>query len=71
MMKRGLASLLGLATLGTVAVTTAAPAQEAVSDCPAGYFCAWTQQNAQGSMLKTASSGSTPAPPPAPSGPAN
>ncbi|MFD3663475.1 FG-GAP-like repeat-containing protein [Streptomyces sp. NPDC058659] len=53
MMKRGLASLLGLATLGTVAVTTAAPAQAAVSDCPAGYFCAWTQEDAKGSMLKT------------------
>ncbi|MFI6417794.1 FG-GAP-like repeat-containing protein [Streptomyces sp. NPDC050842] len=52
-MKRGLASLLGLATLGTVAVTTAAPAQAAVSDCPAGYFCAWTQEDAKGSMLKT------------------
>ncbi|MFJ2933970.1 FG-GAP-like repeat-containing protein [Streptomyces sp. NPDC087219] len=52
-MKRGLASLLGLATLGTVAVATAAPAQAAVSDCPAGYFCAWTQENAKGSMLKT------------------
>ncbi|MEU7069548.1 FG-GAP-like repeat-containing protein [Streptomyces narbonensis] len=53
LMKRGLASLLGLATLGTVAVATAAPAQAAVSDCPAGYFCAWTQEDAKGSMLKT------------------
>ncbi|MEU3690198.1 FG-GAP-like repeat-containing protein [Streptomyces narbonensis] len=53
MIKRGLASLLGLATLGSVAVATAAPAQAAVSDCPAGYFCAWTQEDAKGSMLKT------------------
>ncbi|MFE5915147.1 FG-GAP-like repeat-containing protein [Streptomyces wedmorensis] len=53
MIKRGLASLLSLATLGGLAVATASPAQAAVSDCPAGYFCAWTQENAEGSMLKT------------------
>ncbi|MER5962356.1 FG-GAP-like repeat-containing protein [Streptomyces sp. NPDC002057] len=53
LIKRGLASLLGLASLGAVAVGTAAPAQAAVGDCPKGYFCAWTQENARGSMLKT------------------
>ncbi|MFB7514937.1 FG-GAP-like repeat-containing protein [Streptomyces sp. NPDC056144] len=51
--KRGLASLLTAATLGTLAVATASPAQAAVDDCPAGYFCAWTQEDAKGAMFKT------------------
>ncbi|MEU3481151.1 FG-GAP-like repeat-containing protein [Streptomyces sp. NPDC033754] len=51
--KRGLASVLGLATLGVLGVTTAAPAQAAVSDCPSGYFCAWKTDNATGTMFKT------------------
>ncbi|MEU5215837.1 FG-GAP-like repeat-containing protein [Streptomyces sp. NPDC020807] len=50
---RALASLLGLATLGTLAVATASPAQAAVGDCPQGYFCAWTQEGAKGAMFKT------------------
>ncbi|MFF8375238.1 FG-GAP-like repeat-containing protein [Streptomyces sp. NPDC015661] len=52
-MKRGLASLLGLATLGVLGAATAAPAQAASSDCPRGYFCAWKSDNATGTMFKT------------------
>ncbi|MFF6833048.1 FG-GAP-like repeat-containing protein [Streptomyces sp. NPDC012438] len=61
-MKRGLASLLGLAALGTVAVTTAAPARAAVGDCPKGYFCAWTQEDAKGTMFKTKTNMPAPGP---------
>ncbi|WP_314612210.1 FG-GAP-like repeat-containing protein [Streptomyces stackebrandtii] len=57
--KRGLASVLGLATLGVLGVTTAAPAQAAVSDCPSGYFCAWKTDNATGTMFKTNESAAT------------
>ncbi|MFF5451220.1 FG-GAP-like repeat-containing protein [Streptomyces sp. NPDC012950] len=60
--KRGLASLLGLATLGAVAVATAAPAQAAVGDCPKGYFCAWTQEDARGTMFKTKTNMPAPGP---------
>ncbi|MFD8008928.1 FG-GAP-like repeat-containing protein [Streptomyces sp. NPDC058955] len=52
-LRRSLASLLGTVTLGVAGLAGAAPAQAAVSDCPSGYFCAWTQENAQGTMLKT------------------
>ncbi|NML50165.1 ATP/GTP-binding protein [Streptomyces sp. R302] len=51
--RRSLASLLGTVTLGVAGLAGAAPAQAAVSDCPSGYFCAWTQENAQGTMFKT------------------
>ncbi|MFE5792169.1 FG-GAP-like repeat-containing protein [Streptomyces sp. NPDC056503] len=51
--RRSLASLLGAVTLGAAGLAGAAPAQAAVSDCPAGYFCAWTKEDAQGTMLKT------------------
>ncbi|MEU3429597.1 FG-GAP-like repeat-containing protein [Streptomyces gardneri] len=57
--KRGLASVLGLATLGVLGVTTAAPAQAAVSDCPSGYFCAWKTDNTTGTMFKTSESKAT------------
>ncbi|MGW4053247.1 FG-GAP-like repeat-containing protein [Streptomyces sp. NPDC004779] len=52
-MKRGLASLLGLAALGALGTATAAPAQAAASDCPKGYFCAWKTDDATGPMFKT------------------
>ncbi|MFD6761152.1 FG-GAP-like repeat-containing protein [Streptomyces roseolus] len=55
-MRRALASLLGLATLGALGVATAAPAQAEPSDCPKGYFCAWTTAHATGTMLKTTTS---------------
>ncbi|MEU2547309.1 FG-GAP-like repeat-containing protein [Streptomyces roseolus] len=55
-MRRGLATLLGLATLGALGVATAAPAQAEPSDCPKGYFCAWTTAHATGTMLKTTTS---------------
>ncbi|WP_043230345.1 FG-GAP-like repeat-containing protein [Streptomyces sp. NRRL F-5193] len=58
-MRRGLASLLGLATLGALGVATAAPAQAEPSDCPKGYFCAWTTAHATGTMLKTTKSMAT------------
>ncbi|MER8035706.1 FG-GAP-like repeat-containing protein [Streptomyces hydrogenans] len=51
--RRSLASLLGAVTLGAAGLAGAAPAQAAVTDCPSGYFCAWTKENAQGTMLKT------------------
>ncbi|MEU2547312.1 FG-GAP-like repeat-containing protein [Streptomyces roseolus] len=51
--RKSLASLLGAATLGVAGLAGAAPAQAAVSDCPSGYFCAWTKESAQGTMLKT------------------
>ncbi|WP_329621874.1 peptidase inhibitor family I36 protein [Streptomyces sp. NBC_01255] len=46
------ATALGLtsaALLGSGAV----PAQAAISDCPAGYFCAWKTDNGTGTMYKT------------------
>ncbi|MFD6248877.1 peptidase inhibitor family I36 protein, partial [Streptomyces roseolus] len=46
-------------TLGAAGLAGAAPAQAAVSDCPSGYFCAWTEESAQGTMLKTRTSMST------------
>ncbi|MFB7940787.1 FG-GAP-like repeat-containing protein [Streptomyces sp. NPDC056049] len=52
-MKRGLASLLGLAALGALGTATAVPAQAAASDCPKGYFCAWKTDDATGPMFKT------------------
>ncbi|MGW6243277.1 FG-GAP-like repeat-containing protein [Streptomyces roseolus] len=57
--RRSLASLLGVVTLGAAGLAGAAPAQAAVSDCPSGYFCAWTEESAQGTMLKTRTSMST------------
>ncbi len=51
--RKSLASLLGAVTLGAAGLAGAAPAQAAVSDCPSGYFCAWTKESAQGTMLKT------------------
>ncbi|MFF9474746.1 FG-GAP-like repeat-containing protein [Streptomyces roseolus] len=52
-MRRGLASLLGLATLGALGVATAGPAHAARSDCPTGYFCAWKTDDNTGTMFKT------------------
>ncbi|MFE3631364.1 FG-GAP-like repeat-containing protein [Streptomyces goshikiensis] len=53
---RGLTAGLGLAMSGLgLAATTATPAQAAPAkyeDCPTGYFCAWTNDNATGPMLK-------------------
>ncbi|MFI2367042.1 FG-GAP-like repeat-containing protein [Streptomyces sp. NPDC018833] len=46
-----LATTLGLASLGLLG-TGAAPAQAAISDCPAGYFCAWKSDNGTGTMFK-------------------
>ncbi|WP_228981791.1 FG-GAP-like repeat-containing protein [Streptomyces sp. DH12] len=45
------ATALGLTSLGLLA--GAAPAQAAISDCPAGYFCAWKTDNGTGTMYKT------------------
>ncbi|MCJ1679124.1 FG-GAP-like repeat-containing protein [Streptomyces sp. APSN-46.1] len=53
---RGLTAGLGLAMTGLgLAAATAAPARAAepnYSNCPAGYFCAWTNEDATGPMLK-------------------
>ncbi|MFF8607161.1 FG-GAP-like repeat-containing protein [Streptomyces sp. NPDC015346] len=49
---------LGLTSLGLFGAG-AAPARAAVSDCPSGYFCAWKDQNATGSMFKTNTSQAT------------
>ncbi|MEU0373618.1 FG-GAP-like repeat-containing protein [Streptomyces sp. NPDC006283] len=46
------ATTLGLTSLGLLAAG-AAPAQAAISDCPAGYFCAWKSDNGTGTMFKT------------------
>ncbi|MFF8384360.1 FG-GAP-like repeat-containing protein [Streptomyces kanasensis] len=45
------ATALGLTSLGLLA--GAAPAQAAIGDCPAGYFCAWKTDNGTGTMYKT------------------
>ncbi|MER7762641.1 FG-GAP-like repeat-containing protein [Streptomyces sp. NPDC097619] len=51
---RGVAALAGLVLAGTgLATATAAPAAAAVSDCPTGYFCAWTAESPRGTMYKT------------------
>ncbi|MBT2368441.1 VCBS repeat-containing protein [Streptomyces sp. ISL-10] len=47
-----LATALGLTSLGLLGAG-AAPAQAAISDCPAGYFCAWKSDNGTGTMFKT------------------
>ncbi|MFH9741716.1 FG-GAP-like repeat-containing protein [Streptomyces roseolus] len=52
------AAALGLTSLGMLGAG-AAPAQAAVSDCPTGYFCAWTNTDGTGSMFKTQSSKAT------------
>ncbi|MGW1511004.1 FG-GAP-like repeat-containing protein [Streptomyces sp. NPDC002394] len=46
------AATLGLTSLGLLGAGVA-PAQAAVSDCPAGYFCAWKTDNGTGTMYKT------------------
>ncbi|WP_217141319.1 FG-GAP-like repeat-containing protein [Streptomyces sp. AC627_RSS907] len=51
---RGVATLVGLALAGTgLATVNAAPAVASSYDCPAGYFCGWTGESADGSMWKT------------------
>ncbi|WP_037678514.1 FG-GAP-like repeat-containing protein [Streptomyces griseus] len=47
-----LATTLGLTSLGLLGAG-AAPAQAAISDCPAGYFCAWKTMDGTGTMFKT------------------
>ncbi|MCS0635568.1 FG-GAP-like repeat-containing protein [Streptomyces sp. LP05-1] len=47
-----LATTLGLTSLGLLGAG-AAPAQAAIKDCPAGYFCAWKTDNGTGTMFKT------------------
>ncbi|WP_149183597.1 FG-GAP-like repeat-containing protein [Streptomyces sp. TRM49041] len=47
-----LATTLGLTSLGLLGAG-AAPAQAAISDCPAGYFCAWKTDDGTGTMFKT------------------
>ncbi|MEU7112168.1 FG-GAP-like repeat-containing protein [Streptomyces sp. NPDC046182] len=49
---RGLATVLGLAAIGVLGAGTA-PARAAASDCPRGYFCAWKNESATGTMFKT------------------
>ncbi|MFH8259867.1 FG-GAP-like repeat-containing protein [Streptomyces roseolus] len=49
------ATALGLTTIGVLGAG-AAPAQAEPSDCPKGYFCAWTTAHATGTMLKTTTS---------------
>ncbi|MFI9580547.1 FG-GAP-like repeat-containing protein [Streptomyces sp. NPDC052236] len=46
------ATALGLTSLGLLGAG-AAPAQAAISDCPAGYFCAWKTADGTGTMFKT------------------
>ncbi|MFV2117972.1 FG-GAP-like repeat-containing protein [Streptomyces sp. Act-28] len=43
---------LGLTSFGLLGAG-AAPAQAAIKDCPAGYFCAWKGDNGTGAMFKT------------------
>ncbi|MFE5630357.1 FG-GAP-like repeat-containing protein [Streptomyces sp. NPDC056470] len=52
---RRLASVAGALGLTSLALLGAGgtPAQAAVSDCPSGYFCAWKDRDATGSMFKT------------------
>ncbi|MEV7991662.1 FG-GAP-like repeat-containing protein [Streptomyces sp. NPDC086077] len=51
---RGVATLVGIALAGTgLAAVNAAPAAASSYDCPAGYFCGWTGQSADGTMWKT------------------
>ncbi|WP_395366912.1 FG-GAP-like repeat-containing protein [Streptomyces sp. YH02] len=52
------AAALGLTSLALAGAGTA-PAQAAVSDCPSGYFCAWPDDRATGSMFKTNTSKAT------------
>ncbi|POX51221.1 FG-GAP-like repeat-containing protein [Streptomyces sp. Ru72] len=47
-----LATTLGLTSLGLLGAG-AGTAQAAISDCPAGYFCAWKTDNGTGAMFKT------------------
>ncbi len=46
------ATALGLTSLGLLGAG-AAPAQAAIGDCPAGYFCAWKTDDGTGTMFKT------------------
>ncbi|MFF1507937.1 FG-GAP-like repeat-containing protein [Streptomyces sp. NPDC058326] len=46
------ATALGLTSAGFLGAG-AAPAQAAIADCPAGYFCAWKTDNGTGTMYKT------------------
>lgn len=46
------ATALGLSSAGLLGAGVA-PAQAAVADCPAGYFCAWKSDNGTGTMYKT------------------
>ncbi|MFG2642575.1 FG-GAP-like repeat-containing protein [Streptomyces sp. NPDC048370] len=48
---RGLATVLGLASVAVLGAGTA-PARAAASDCPKGYFCAWKNESATGTMFK-------------------
>ncbi|MFC9113410.1 FG-GAP-like repeat-containing protein [Streptomyces sp. NPDC057092] len=51
---RGVAALVGLTLAGTgLTVATAAPAAASSYDCPSGYFCGWSGEDAKGSMWKT------------------
>ncbi|MGW0117588.1 peptidase inhibitor family I36 protein [Streptomyces sp. NPDC003327] len=43
---------LGLTTAGLLGAG-AVPAQAAIEDCPAGYFCAWKSYDGTGTMFKT------------------
>ncbi|MFG2128020.1 FG-GAP-like repeat-containing protein [Streptomyces sp. NPDC048751] len=47
-----LATTLGLTSLGLLGAG-AAPAEAAIGDCPAGYFCAWKSGDGTGTMFKT------------------
>ncbi|QES07668.1 ATP/GTP-binding protein [Streptomyces venezuelae] len=46
------ATALGLSSAGLLGAGVA-PAQAAVADCPAGYFCAWKSDDGTGTMYKT------------------
>ncbi|MDU0255144.1 FG-GAP-like repeat-containing protein [Streptomyces sp. PU10] len=51
---RAVSALTGLVLAGSaLAVVNAAPAAAHVEDCPKGYFCAWTGDDADGTMWKT------------------
>ncbi|MGC0329842.1 hypothetical protein RKD23_002832 [Streptomyces sp. SAI-170] len=52
--EQGMATLAGLTLAGGgLAAVNATPAAASSYDCPAGYFCGWTGENADGSMWKT------------------
>lgn len=47
-----------LSAVPTVVVSTAQPAHAALSDCPSGYMCLWSQPNYGGTIKKISATNS-------------